>query len=52
VREILKYLEDNNVILPNGGQLTVSRWQHLGLDFGMQGNATLPNFLDAPPEFS
>jgi len=25
------------VTLPNGGQLTVSRWQQLGIDFGMQG---------------
>jgi pimeloyl-ACP methyl ester carboxylesterase len=37
VREIMEYLEKNNVILPNGGRLTVSRWQQLGLDFGMQG---------------
>jgi len=37
VREILKYLDSNNVTLPNGGQLTVRRWQQLGVDFGMRG---------------
>jgi hypothetical protein len=37
VRDIIKHLETNNVTLPNGGQLTVSRWQQLGLDFGMKG---------------
>jgi hypothetical protein len=45
VREIIKYLEDNYVVLPNGGQLTVSRWQQLGINFGMQGNVTSPSFL-------
>ncbi|ESK97293.1 proline iminopeptidase [Moniliophthora roreri MCA 2997] len=37
VRDILNYLESNNVQLPNGGRLTVRRWQQLGIDFGMQG---------------
>ncbi|KAJ7772017.1 alpha/beta-hydrolase [Mycena maculata] len=37
VRDILAYLETNNVILPNGGQLTVNRWLHLGIQFGATG---------------
>ncbi|KAF9221403.1 alpha/beta-hydrolase [Gyrodon lividus] len=37
VRRILDHLENNNVVLPNGGQLTVSRWLQLGMDFGMHG---------------
>jgi riboflavin synthase alpha subunit len=37
VREIMEYLDNNSVILPNGGCLTVSRWQQLGQEFGMQG---------------
>ncbi|KAJ6631499.1 alpha/beta-hydrolase [Mycena sp. CBHHK59/15] len=37
VRNILSYLEDNQVMLPNGGYLTVSRWQQLGINFGMSG---------------
>ncbi|EPQ56337.1 alpha/beta-hydrolase [Gloeophyllum trabeum ATCC 11539] len=37
VRDILSYLEQNEVSLPNGGRLTSSRWQQLGIDFGMSG---------------
>ncbi|KAF5355197.1 hypothetical protein D9756_005673 [Leucocoprinus leucothites] len=37
VRDIVAYLELNNVVLPNGGRLTPSRWQQLGMDFGMSG---------------
>ncbi|TFK45074.1 alpha/beta-hydrolase [Crucibulum laeve] len=37
IREILAYLETSEVILPNGGRLTPSRWQQLGIDFGMHG---------------
>jgi len=37
VRDILTYLEANEVILPNSGQLTVNRWLHLGVRFGMTG---------------
>lgn len=37
VREIVAYLETNNVVLPNGGRLTPRRWQQLGMDFGMNG---------------
>ncbi|KAF5384481.1 hypothetical protein D9757_006453 [Collybiopsis confluens] len=37
VRDIAAYLEANSVILPGGGHLTVSRFQQLGIDFGMAG---------------
>ncbi|KAJ3565185.1 hypothetical protein NP233_g7803 [Leucocoprinus birnbaumii] len=37
VRDIVAYLEINDVVLPNGGRLTPNRWQHLGIDFGMSG---------------
>ncbi|KAJ7125222.1 alpha/beta-hydrolase [Mycena epipterygia] len=37
VRDILSYLEGNKVVLPNGGQLTVSRWLQLGIQFGAAG---------------
>ncbi|KAF8963568.1 alpha/beta-hydrolase [Flammula alnicola] len=37
VRDILLYLASNQVILPNGGRLTPSRWQQLGIAFGMHG---------------
>ncbi|KAJ6589968.1 alpha/beta-hydrolase [Mycena vulgaris] len=37
VRNILAYLEENKVILPNGGQLTVSRWLQLGIQLGAAG---------------
>ncbi|KAL0579636.1 hypothetical protein V5O48_002408 [Marasmius crinis-equi] len=34
VRDIVAYLESNDVQLPNGGHLSVNRWQGLGIDFG------------------
>lgn len=37
VRRILGFLEDNNVVIPNGGNLTVSRWLQLGIQFGSHG---------------
>ncbi|TFK51612.1 alpha/beta-hydrolase [Heliocybe sulcata] len=37
VRDLLTYLEENEVLLPNGGRLTPRRWQQLGLDLGMSG---------------
>ncbi|KAJ7736936.1 alpha/beta-hydrolase [Mycena metata] len=37
VRDILTYLEANEVILPNGGRLSASRWLQLGIHFGMAG---------------
>ncbi|KAH6910279.1 alpha/beta-hydrolase [Coprinopsis sp. MPI-PUGE-AT-0042] len=36
VKEIAAYLSKTQVRLPNGGQLTVARFQQLGLSFGMQ----------------
>lgn len=36
----MAYLENNNVVLPNGGRLTPNRWQQLGIDFGMSGKRT------------
>ncbi|KAL5484904.1 hypothetical protein ACEPAI_7546 [Sanghuangporus weigelae] len=35
IRNILAYLENNDVVLPNGGRLSVSRWLQLGMKFGM-----------------
>lgn len=37
VRDIIAYLESNDVVLPNGGHLTPRRFQQLGMDFGMSG---------------
>ncbi|KAK7472372.1 hypothetical protein VKT23_000489 [Stygiomarasmius scandens] len=37
VRDICAFLEANKTVLPNGGALSVRRFQQLGLDFGMQG---------------
>ncbi|EIN07309.1 alpha/beta-hydrolase [Punctularia strigosozonata HHB-11173 SS5] len=37
VRNILDHLSSNKITLPNGGRLTPSRWQQLGIDFGMSG---------------
>ncbi|KAJ7188803.1 alpha/beta-hydrolase [Mycena filopes] len=37
VRDILTYLEANEVTLPNGGRLSVSRWLQLGIQFGERG---------------
>lgn len=37
VRNILSYLSSNDVTLPNGGKLTVERFQQLGLSFGGHG---------------
>ncbi|KAG2141327.1 alpha/beta-hydrolase [Suillus clintonianus] len=37
VRRILSFLASNNVVLPNGGNLTVSRWLQLGMQFGSHG---------------
>ncbi|KAJ7037258.1 alpha/beta-hydrolase [Mycena alexandri] len=37
VRTILQHLEANQVLLPNGGTLSPSRWLQLGIDFGMHG---------------
>ncbi|KAL0955709.1 hypothetical protein HGRIS_001929 [Hohenbuehelia grisea] len=37
VRQIVSYLEDNGVTLPNGGNLSVQRWLSLGIAFGAHG---------------
>ncbi|KAK1217229.1 hypothetical protein PQX77_020119 [Marasmius sp. AFHP31] len=37
IRDIVAHLESNNVELPNGGRLTVNRWQGLGIEFGFAG---------------
>lgn len=37
VKEILKYLSENDVTLPNGGKLSVERFQQLGIKFGASG---------------
>lgn len=37
VKHILKYLSENRVVLPNGGVLSVERFQLLGLNFGGSG---------------
>lgn len=37
VKEILAYLSQNELLLPNGGRLTPNRWLHLGIAFGMHG---------------
>ncbi|KAI5900467.1 alpha/beta-hydrolase [Schizophyllum commune H4-8] len=34
VRQILRYLEANNITLPSGGRLSVQRFQALGIAFG------------------
>lgn len=50
VRDILSYLEKNRVVLPSGGELTVGRWQHLGIGLGVNGQSfvyrdiTMPKF--------
>ncbi|KAJ6499243.1 alpha/beta-hydrolase [Mycena sanguinolenta] len=37
IRDIVAYLEANEVTLPNGGRLSVSRWLELGIYFGFHG---------------
>ncbi|KAK0212372.1 alpha/beta-hydrolase [Desarmillaria ectypa] len=37
VRNIMSYLEENEVQVANGGRLSPNRFQHLGMDFGMHG---------------
>ncbi|ODV80141.1 alpha/beta-hydrolase [Suhomyces tanzawaensis NRRL Y-17324] len=37
VREILTYLDNHNTRLPNGGNLSVERFQQLGINFGHFG---------------
>jgi len=37
IRDIVAYLEANEVTLPNGGRLSVSRWLQLGIQLGSTG---------------
>ncbi|KAJ7593824.1 alpha/beta-hydrolase [Mycena floridula] len=37
VRDIVAFLSTNEVVLPSSGRLSVTRWQALGIDFGMDG---------------
>lgn len=37
VHEICAYLSSHDVTLPNGGRLSVDRFQHLGMNFGSTG---------------
>jgi len=37
VRDIVAYLDSNQIALPSGGHLTPSRWQQLGISFGQHG---------------
>ncbi|KAJ1675540.1 hypothetical protein EV182_001072 [Spiromyces aspiralis] len=37
IRKIIKYLDQNEVLLPNGGRLSPRRFQQLGLEFGFAG---------------
>ena len=37
VKEIAKYLGENEVRLSNGGTLTIDRFRDLGISFGMHG---------------
>jgi hypothetical protein len=48
VRTIVAYLESNQVTLPNGGHLTPSRWQQLGISFGFHGGKISPWMMDRP----
>ena len=44
-RRIANYLLDNEVYLPNGDQLTVERFQQLGLNLGFSDGMATLNFL-------
>lgn len=37
VKKIIKYLQDNNVNTPSGGNLSASRFLAMGLVFGFHG---------------
>ncbi|KAG2150246.1 uncharacterized protein EDB93DRAFT_340883 [Suillus bovinus] len=43
VRNILGFLEGNNVVIPNSGNMTVSNWQQLDLQFGLHSRARVPS---------
>lgn len=37
VKQIIKYLSEHEVVLPDGGNLSVERFQQIGLNFGASG---------------
>ena len=39
MREILRYLEANDITLPSGGRLSVQRFQALGIAFGAKSQS-------------
>ena len=45
VNKIANYLEDNEVLLPNGDKLLVERFQQLGLNLGFSDGMATLNFL-------
>ena len=45
VRDIVKYLADNDVRMPSGGRLTVPRFLQLGLSFGMSDGFEAVHYL-------
>ncbi|KAF9032536.1 alpha/beta-hydrolase [Hymenopellis radicata] len=45
VRDIMSYLEANEVKVTNGGRLSPNRWQHLGMDFGMHSTSSSCSIL-------
>ncbi len=45
VKNIARYLNENKVILPNGDQLSIKRFQQLGLQLGFSDGMSTLNFL-------
>ena len=45
VRDIIKYLAENDVQMPGGGRLTVQRFLQLGLSFGMSDGFEAVHYL-------
>ena len=44
-KKIVRYLQKNKTLLPNGDQLTVKRFQQLGLQLGFNDGASKLNYL-------
>lgn len=44
-KKIVRYLQNNKTLLPNGDQLTVKRFQQLGLQLGFNDGASKLNYL-------
>lgn len=45
VKEIVQFLDSSPTVLPNGGKLTVDRFQHLGINFGGHGGTDQVHLL-------